>query len=82
MLLCTLHSALHYRCLRFHSQYCVCIKDVVLCYRTSGGFVALSPISPQELLLQPMTHRTDSSEDYDASQVLKLLPIEIVDRGK
>ncbi|XP_051732165.1 voltage-dependent R-type calcium channel subunit alpha-1E isoform X1 [Ctenopharyngodon idella] len=36
---------------------------------TSGGFVALSPISPQELLLQPMTHRTDSSEDYDASQV-------------
>lgn len=46
--------------------------------------MALSPISPPELLLQPMTHRTDSSEDYDASQVPKqgLLPIEIVDRKK
>lgn len=46
--------------------------------------MALSPISPPELLLQPMTHRTDSSEDYDASQVPKqgLLPIEIVDREK
>ncbi len=54
---------------------------MVLCCRTSGGFLALSPISPQELLLQPMTHRTDSSEDNDASQVLQLLPIEIVDRG-
>uniref|UniRef100_A0A8C1R6V1 Voltage-dependent calcium channel type A subunit alpha-1 n=1 Tax=Cyprinus carpio TaxID=7962 RepID=A0A8C1R6V1_CYPCA len=72
------------RCLRLHSKYCVCIKDVVLCCRTSGGFLALSPISPPELLLQPMTHRTDSSEDYDASQVPKqgLLPIEIVDRKK
>ncbi|XP_073727831.1 voltage-dependent R-type calcium channel subunit alpha-1E [Misgurnus anguillicaudatus] len=36
---------------------------------TSGGFVALSPISPQELLLQPTSHRTDSSEDYDISHV-------------
>ncbi|XP_056598703.1 voltage-dependent R-type calcium channel subunit alpha-1E [Triplophysa dalaica] len=36
---------------------------------TSGGFVALSPLSPQELLLQPMSHRTDSSEDNDVSQV-------------
>lgn len=45
--------------------------------------MALSPISPQELLLQPITHRKDSSEDYDASQVLKpILPIEIVDREK
>lgn len=60
----------------------MCIKDVVLCSRTSGGFVALSPISPQELLLQPMAHRTDSSEDYDASQVPKksVLFFEIVGR--
>lgn len=31
-------------------------------HRTRGGFVALSPISPQELFLQPM------SSDIDASQ--------------
>lgn len=47
--------------------------------------MALSPISPQELLLHPMTQRTDSSEDYDASQVKKkkrkkVLFLEIVDR--
>uniref|UniRef100_A0A8C2I247 Voltage-dependent calcium channel type A subunit alpha-1 n=1 Tax=Cyprinus carpio TaxID=7962 RepID=A0A8C2I247_CYPCA len=59
-------------------------KKLRLQIEAQVGFLALSPISPPELLLQPMTHRTDSSEDYDASQVPKqgLLPIEIVDRKK
>ncbi|KAF5900990.1 voltage-dependent R-type calcium channel subunit alpha-1E-like isoform X2, partial [Clarias magur] len=34
---------------------------------TSGGFVALSPISPQELLMQPATHNREDKEDYQVS---------------
>ncbi|KAI5627196.1 voltage-dependent R-type calcium channel subunit alpha-1E isoform X2 [Silurus asotus] len=30
---------------------------------TSGGFVALSPISPQELLMQPASHDREDNED-------------------
>ncbi|MCJ8731267.1 hypothetical protein PDJAM_G00197620 [Pangasius djambal] len=34
---------------------------------TSGGFVALSPISPQELLMQPASHHGEDSEDCQVS---------------
>lgn len=41
---------------------CVCLLLSLSQFRTRGGFVALSPISPQELFLQPI------SSDIDASQ--------------
>ncbi|XP_053485633.1 voltage-dependent R-type calcium channel subunit alpha-1E [Ictalurus furcatus] len=34
---------------------------------TSGGFVALSPISPQELLMQPASHHGEDGEDDQVS---------------
>ncbi|KAK1797344.1 hypothetical protein P4O66_008713 [Electrophorus voltai] len=34
---------------------------------TSGGFVALSPISPQELLMQPSAQHCEDKEDYQVS---------------
>ncbi|XP_037402743.1 voltage-dependent R-type calcium channel subunit alpha-1E isoform X2 [Pygocentrus nattereri] len=34
---------------------------------TSGGFVALSPISPQELLMQPATNNHEDSEENQGS---------------
>lgn len=33
--------------------------------RTRGGFVALSPISPQELFLQPMSSDTETSQQQN-----------------
>lgn len=38
-------------------------------YRTSGGFVALSPISPQELLMKPPSDHGEEAEDYQVSLV-------------
>ncbi|XP_030582425.1 voltage-dependent R-type calcium channel subunit alpha-1E isoform X1 [Archocentrus centrarchus] len=32
---------------------------------TRGGFVALSPISPQEMFLQPLSHSTEQKEEDD-----------------
>lgn len=34
-------------------------------YRTRGGFVALSPISPQELFMQPMSSDVDVSQQQN-----------------
>ncbi|TSR16031.1 Voltage-dependent R-type calcium channel subunit alpha-1E [Bagarius yarrelli] len=34
---------------------------------TSGGFVALSPISPQELLMKPASNPTEDGEDFQVS---------------
>lgn len=49
---------------------CVSIYVFVYCfslsqYRTRGGFVALSPISPQELFLQPISSDTEASQQKD-----------------
>lgn len=48
-------------CLLFQSPLFIYLFSLPL-YRTRGGFVALSPISPQELFLQPI------SSDIEASQ--------------
>lgn len=38
---------------------CVCS------FSTRGGFVALSPISPQDMLLQPLSHSREEKEEED-----------------
>lgn len=43
-------------------------------YRTRGGFVALSPISPQELFLQPMSSDVDASQQQNLVRQSMLRP--------
>lgn len=41
---------------------CVCLLFSLSQFRTRGGFVALSPISPQELFLQPISSDVETSQ--------------------
>lgn len=36
--------------------------------RTRGGFVALSPISPQDMFLQPLPHSREEKEDEEEEE--------------
>lgn len=46
---------------------CIC-SDALVCVlslSTRGGFVALSPISPQDMFLQPFSHSREEKEEED-----------------
>lgn len=44
----------------------VVLSECVTCpFSTRGGFVALSPISPQEMFLQPMSHSREEKEEEE-----------------
>uniref|UniRef100_A0A672I022 Calcium channel, voltage-dependent, R type, alpha 1E subunit a n=1 Tax=Salarias fasciatus TaxID=181472 RepID=A0A672I022_SALFA len=40
-------------------------SNPLLSHSTRGGFVALSPISPQEMFLQPLSHSREEKEDEE-----------------
>jgi len=50
-----------------YAHLCLCLLTVYLypLCRTRGGFVALSPISPQELFLQPISSDNDASQQQN-----------------
>lgn len=64
-------------CLLFHSPLLM-YSFSLPSYRTRGGFVALSPISPQELFLQPMSSDVEASQPENPVSVSKQPPLSFI----